>query len=1233
MMSRSSAMRALGPFAACAIAAAVILPDLGGPGLLDPWEMDRVACARAMAGPRQVLVAAPEELAAQLDAGLDGGFAVRRLEGNLAKASGEIASRPVHAIVVDARTALAVGDRQALIEARVAEFDRLDVDHPFAVRWIASDLPAAEVREAIGRARARTLIRGQHNGFWHHAFPEVARADELAPLFWHGLDVVAQADLVALVARDTPSPWTMPMHVVDGRVVAGPLLDTWLVAASLSAFGASETAVRLPGALLLLLTVALLFVGLRRHADTTTAWLAALLLPTMPMALSHARAVSLEASAALGLLAVTLGALALHERDAAAAGDGHEGAGRPSLPIPMAWISVGLGLAVLLGGRGLGGLTMGTTVLVGAAVVFGGGRRGLAAAGLAMLLLAGAAFVILGDDRDALLRAMRFTRVPFGGGLPATERDLATVIGQVGFGLHPYGGLLVLGAGRLAYAEASQGRGPAIWLLGLGAGLLVTMALLPDFDHVVAPIAPIGAAITALLLREALAGKVHGVLPALVVLISVALLHRETGKDAGTLVRALVWDPPFGGENAVFQWPEELTAPRAARAIAVLGVAVFAIGLARPVSTLRRWVLALEGPRAAAWCAGLALAGWALDLLISLGMRLDVLLRAEASRTGYDYDRLWTTITSTRPEVIAGGVGFLGALMLAAAASAPNSATAGKLLRPWRWLGRKSIAGSGLLIASVGALIAGLMVHAAVAGQGYGAALVAGALHPSAWTPAALAAVGALTQALVRRGLVPEALAPVRGAPLALVAVAVGGMGIGASAAVGTWSYGLLIACWGGVVAALALATAATNPLRTLARTALALALWTALPLAIALGARLVEVAPDGGRLLTRMALLAPDSVALLVLALLTALNHLATRKPAVEGVRFALGWLASLGELPAVGVLATAVAGLALASGVAFGLLPEMSVHFSQKHLLATIREGGGDLQADPPVAYKHPGAAGARVLGSNFYTAALPTLASRDEAIAALAPNVPQTATELHLSDWGESARTATIALPATRRFLVVPKAEFSALNAAYREKNDGRSVAVLNASSSRLVLATSELPKGRKSANWLDDAILTPAAFAKVASVQKISADFDGVLELVGWRLAEASVRRGQKYHLELFFHVKQAVPVSYMIFMHPHPLHRDLWPLAVVPHTEAEGKRCTGCFQTNHWRMGDVVRVDIDQEVPLGTSAGPAEIILGLFDPQTDKRLPLLSVTGPDTFQHNDNRVTIGNLIVR
>ena len=41
---------------AAALVALFLLPGLGSSGLLDPWEMDRAAVARRIAGSRQVLV-------------------------------------------------------------------------------------------------------------------------------------------------------------------------------------------------------------------------------------------------------------------------------------------------------------------------------------------------------------------------------------------------------------------------------------------------------------------------------------------------------------------------------------------------------------------------------------------------------------------------------------------------------------------------------------------------------------------------------------------------------------------------------------------------------------------------------------------------------------------------------------------------------------------------------------------------------------------------------------------------------------------------------------------------------------------------------------------------------------------------------------------------------------------------------------------------------------------------
>ncbi len=1223
----------LEPLLALLLVAALALPGLGSAGLLDPWEMQRVAVARAVAGPREVLALGSLDAATNLRSALGDAIVVRHLDGGLGKASAELAVHTAQGLVIDAEAGLGLGARAAILDARAAELDKITADNPGLAVAIVTDRPADEVQRGLARARAHGVVRGHQGGFWREAMPTMERSDELAPLLWGDETVMPASALPAWLDANVPSPWTTPVHQVDGRAVPAPLLDTWLVAASFRAFGPSEFAARLPGALMFLLSAWLLFASLRRRYGSLTAWCSAWVLATLPMALGAARVVSLESSASLGLLCVTLAVIGLGERDDAAA-PGASGATPGPTPGPTLGLSAMMllaGLGILLAGRGLGGLVMGAVIAVGAAVVRGRGRAGWAGAVVALGLLAAAAAWVLGDDTTPWLRAMRFTRMPFEGGLLKTEHDLSAIVGQIGFGLHPWGGLMLLGAGRLAFAsDDDDRRGPA-WLLGLGAGILVTMILLPNFSHVVAPIGPIAAAITALLLRDVLAGRVHGPLLALLVGLSVLLLHRETGKDASTLVRSLTWDPPFGGENAAFQWPEELKAPRLARAIGLLGVLGFALGLARPMAQVRRLVRALDGQRASIWLAGGALTVWALDVLISLGVRMDVLLRAEASRTGYDYDRVWLTIVSTRPEVIAGAVAFVAAAVAAIVAGLPAEHRLRRAVGKLGLLARPVVALAGLAAAAIGALVAGGMVHVAVAKAGWGAAIAAGLMQPAGWMPLLLLLPTLVWHVLAHRavrGSDAVAAGPRRNGLIAWLLIAVGGVGVGASAAVGTWSYGLLIACWAAAVCVLGLAAGAPRPIAAFARTALAAATLTAATLCVVFAERLFVLVADGPMLLLRT-LFAPDTGALLALAGLVLANHVATRLPRLETARFWLLWVAGAFDRPLLGVAAAMTGGLVLAGGVAFGLLPEMSVHFSQKHLLAAITAAGGDLNAQPPVAFKHAGAAGGKVLGSNFYTAALPTLASRDEVIAALSG----AEAKVHVSDWGEQSRSDEVELGKGPRFAVVAKAEFSALNAAFRDKNEGRSIPVLDASSSRLVLAASALPADRKSANWLDDAILTEAQFAKLEGMQQIAANFDDTLELIGWRLGERSVRRGQKYHLELFWKVRKTPPVSYMLFMHPHPLHRDLWPLAVVPHTEAEGKRCTGCFQTNHWRVGDIVRFDVDQEVPLGTSAGPSEIILGLFDPLSDKRLPLTSATGPGVVKHNDNRVTIGRLLVR
>jgi hypothetical protein len=219
------------------------------------------------------------------------------------------------------------------------------------------------------------------------------------------------------------------------------------------------------------------------------------------------------------------------------------------------------------------------------------------------------------------------------------------------------------------------------------------------------------------------------------------------------------------------------------------------------------------------------------------------------------------------------------------------------------------------------------------------------------------------------------------------------------------------------------------------------------------------------------------------------------------------------------------------------------------------------------------------------------------------------------------------------AVQRFLVLPKDQFSELNHAFRQNHQGRHIAVLDAESSRLVLAANFLSAAQPDRNWVKQSLITPAEMAAQKGLRKVNVNFDNTIQLVGYKLADAAVSRSQKYKMTLYWKVLKATPTSWKLFMHPHPLHLDRWPLTNPDPSEDENKPCGGCFQTNHWMAGDIIADYFEQEVPLGTNAGPSEIILGWYNPGNDTRLPLLSATGPGVIKHGDNRATIGHLQIR
>lgn len=1377
-----------GPLAAV-IALAVTLPGLGTSGLLDPWEMDRAAVARHVAGaPRVLVVDGDGKLFGTLDKAAAGTMAIEAARGAgqttaaaaLGRVDAKLGKRVHHAVVIDADAVLSdgTGDRgrkkteksardhagHDLLASRISDI-RANNRGTLLLLVTAGD--PDDIRRELAQGRARALRQTMAGGWWQHALPDATDAHHLWPLMLGDDRIVTRAEAADTLLADCPSPWSLVQHKVDGASVQAPLLDTWLVAASVRAFGSSETSVRLPGALCLALLAWLLVEGGTLLLGASTAWLALLALLTMPMTLGTARIVTLAQTEPIGLLCATLGV-------------GLLATGR----CPNWWLWLAAGLLVLLLGGGLGGLSIGVVVIVGYVVAARDFRKkALLAAGLALLTVGLAAWVVLTDDDSAILRTLRFTRVPFGGGLPDDRRGLAVLVSHIGFGLYPWGPLLLIGCGRMLMGNESAGaaddadddvqtRRDIGLLLGLGAAIIGTMLLIPGFHHVALPLVPIAALIIAILLTDVVRGRATGAVLALLIFVPALLLHRETGKDAGVLVRWLAYDPPFGGERAVHTWPQELIVNRAVRAVTLLLTLGFGLAVARPITALRHITTGLQGRRATLWAVGAVMAAWVLDVLISLGTRLDVLLRSEATRTGYDYDRIWTTIQMTRPELVAGATLF--AVLFIAALLVDVGRSRGFGERRWaRFFGavsgpfaRPAVGLTAIAAAAVGALISGIMVHLDVVRQGVGAALLVAAQSGAFVAPLVLLLIIATLVAVPRLlgdrytwasadratdlSMALAIIAKGRVGALATVAlVALGGLGIGASQAAGTWSYGFLAACWGLAVAVGLTVGSRARGSDTIGLGAMGLATvgvavvvaggaWSMLA-----GRLLVEPNGPGLKYLVRVLVASPDTGALLLVAGALLLNRRAERSDLVALVRDYCWKAVGLVERPRISVAMMGVAAAVLGAGYAYGLLPGMSLHFSQKHLLARVAQAGGTASDDIPRTYKHA-SGGTSSIDTNFYTRSMPTITDRSavldllggvdvatrisdfgergrslnivvpgwsddndkdhdgkrdhKAFAALAAKVDglsvQVAAPAQLSDADDDDDEPKAALPSnafkgarlfaidgnpvkivsndtttlrlaapisliakdprrgllsvdtnpgegafrstamTRggRFVVLAKDEFSTINHAFRERW-GRLLPVLDARSSRLVMAATRLPDGFKDENWLRKVILNEADFAALSGVTRVTANFDDRFEIIGYRLAAPTVRRAQKYKLELFIKVHKAVDESYKLFMHPHPLHRDLWPLDYKPETAATEKRCQGCFQTDHWRVGDVVVVPIEQEVPLGTSAGPNDIILGWYNPLNDKRLQLISARGPGVFKHNDNRVTIGKLQVQ
>lgn len=374
---------------------------------------------------------------------------------------------------------------------------------------------------------------------------------------------------------------------------------------------------------------------------------------------------------------------------------------------------------------------------------------------------------------------------------------------------------------------------------------------------------------------------------------------------------------------------------------------------------------------------------------------------------------------------------------------------------------------------------------------------------------------------------------------------------------------------------------------------------------------------PDAARgpVLLRILLTGPDILALYLLALLVVAVRYAGTIGRWVGRIVPSRHLDAVGqallklERPVPATLGLAVAAVVMAASLAFGLVPELSYHLSQKHIIQTYKASNNRMAGE---LFRHGVFAGRGGDDANFYTSRIPEVSSRSQVVDRLKDGTKRT-------------------------FFIVPKTQWSEINHAFRSANGGRSAPVLDDRSSRFILVSNVLADGETDHNWIADATLTQAQFDALEGVMPTSVNFDDKVELIGVKLASPTIRRGGTLEMKLYFKVLDKVGQSYRMFLHvdrvgsSSRIHGDHWILNLVKESEDQSQ-CVGCFATTHWLKDDIVIDTYGIQVPIGSPSGPHDIWMGFYPPGGDKRLSVKSFDKDKVRHDGQNRVRVGTMTV-
>jgi hypothetical protein len=144
-------------------------------------------------------------------------------------------------------------------------------------------------------------------------------------------------------------------------------------------------------------------------------------------------------------------------------------------------------------------------------------------------------------------------------------------------------------------------------------------------------------------------------------------------------------------------------------------------------------------------------------------------------------------------------------------------------------------------------------------------------------------------------------------------------------------------------------------------------------------------------------------------------------------------------------------------------------------------------------------------------------------------------------------------------------------------------------------------------RASERWFDAyqvLAYVPYAADSGTARRSLGLDFDGQLALDGWQTRSTNLTPGEPCRLELYWRATSVPKADYKVFVHLLATDGKIASQADTPLRGPAG-------MATKWRPGEVVRETYDLVLPPTLAPGAYTIALGLYEPQSGKRLPVVA----------------------